>query len=220
MEPPGHSTRKPEMMRKNKGAVIYGAGGAVGSAVVRACAREGGHAVSHRAPPGARRRCRQGSAFRRRTRRDGGGRRARRTRRGPASTVGDRHGGPRRYLVPRDRHRVEHDAAGCARGRAGGRAMLPADCDRHQVVLSDRTPGRPADGRAAIGGDHDRHVNPLTDGPPIDGRRRSGDERRGGAHANLSAELAPHGIRVVGLRPQGMPESGTIKAVFGLHAKA
>jgi NAD(P)-dependent dehydrogenase (short-subunit alcohol dehydrogenase family) len=37
---------------------------------------------------------------------------------------------------------------------------------------------------------------------------------------DLSAELAPHGIRVVGLRPQGMPESGTIKEVFGLHAKA
>lgn len=37
---------------------------------------------------------------------------------------------------------------------------------------------------------------------------------------DLSAELAPHGVRVVGLRPQGMPESGTIKEVFGLHAKA
>ena len=37
---------------------------------------------------------------------------------------------------------------------------------------------------------------------------------------NLSAELAPQGIRVVGLRPQGMPETGTIKEVFGLHAKA
>jgi NAD(P)-dependent dehydrogenase (short-subunit alcohol dehydrogenase family) len=37
---------------------------------------------------------------------------------------------------------------------------------------------------------------------------------------DLSAELAPHGIRVVGLRPHGMPESGTIKEVFGLHAKA
>jgi NAD(P)-dependent dehydrogenase (short-subunit alcohol dehydrogenase family) len=37
---------------------------------------------------------------------------------------------------------------------------------------------------------------------------------------DLSAELAPQGIRVVGLRPQGMPESGTIKEVFGLHAKA
>jgi NAD(P)-dependent dehydrogenase (short-subunit alcohol dehydrogenase family) len=37
---------------------------------------------------------------------------------------------------------------------------------------------------------------------------------------NLSAELAPQGIRVVGLQPQGMPEFGTIKEVFGLHAKA
>ncbi|WP_050478224.1 SDR family NAD(P)-dependent oxidoreductase [Herbaspirillum rhizosphaerae] len=36
----------------------------------------------------------------------------------------------------------------------------------------------------------------------------------------LSAELAPYGIRVVGLRPHGMPESDTIKEVFGLHAKA
>jgi NAD(P)-dependent dehydrogenase (short-subunit alcohol dehydrogenase family) len=37
---------------------------------------------------------------------------------------------------------------------------------------------------------------------------------------NLSAELAPQGIRVVGLRPQGMPETATIKEVFGLHARA
>lgn len=31
---------------------------------------------------------------------------------------------------------------------------------------------------------------------------------------DLSAELAPHGIRVVGLRPQAMPETGTIKDAF------
>lgn len=37
---------------------------------------------------------------------------------------------------------------------------------------------------------------------------------------NLSAELGHHGIRVVGLRPQGMPDSDTIKEVYGLHAKA
>jgi NAD(P)-dependent dehydrogenase (short-subunit alcohol dehydrogenase family) len=36
----------------------------------------------------------------------------------------------------------------------------------------------------------------------------------------LSAELAPHGLRVVGLRPQGMPETGRIKESFGLYAKA
>jgi NAD(P)-dependent dehydrogenase (short-subunit alcohol dehydrogenase family) len=36
----------------------------------------------------------------------------------------------------------------------------------------------------------------------------------------LSAELAPQGIRVVGLRPQGMPETGRIKESFELYAKA
>ena len=37
---------------------------------------------------------------------------------------------------------------------------------------------------------------------------------------DLSAELAPQGIRVVGLRPQGMPETDRIKESFGLFAKA
>jgi NAD(P)-dependent dehydrogenase (short-subunit alcohol dehydrogenase family) len=37
---------------------------------------------------------------------------------------------------------------------------------------------------------------------------------------SLSAELAPHGIRVLGLRPQGMPETATIKRAFEPRAKA
>jgi NAD(P)-dependent dehydrogenase (short-subunit alcohol dehydrogenase family) len=37
---------------------------------------------------------------------------------------------------------------------------------------------------------------------------------------DLSAELAPQGIRVVGLRPQGMPESRTIRDGFEPRAKA
>jgi NAD(P)-dependent dehydrogenase (short-subunit alcohol dehydrogenase family) len=37
---------------------------------------------------------------------------------------------------------------------------------------------------------------------------------------DLSAELAPHGIRVVGLRPQAMLETGTIKRAFEPRAKA
>jgi NAD(P)-dependent dehydrogenase (short-subunit alcohol dehydrogenase family) len=36
----------------------------------------------------------------------------------------------------------------------------------------------------------------------------------------LSAELAPHGIRVVGLRPQAMPETPAIKNAFEPRAKA
>lgn len=37
---------------------------------------------------------------------------------------------------------------------------------------------------------------------------------------SLSAELAPHGIRVVGLRPQGIPETATIKRAYEPRAKA
>jgi NAD(P)-dependent dehydrogenase (short-subunit alcohol dehydrogenase family) len=37
---------------------------------------------------------------------------------------------------------------------------------------------------------------------------------------HLSAELAPQGVRVVGLRPQGMPESATIKRAFEPRAEA
>ena len=37
---------------------------------------------------------------------------------------------------------------------------------------------------------------------------------------DLSAELAPQGIRVVGLRPQGMPETATLKEAFEPRAKA
>lgn len=36
----------------------------------------------------------------------------------------------------------------------------------------------------------------------------------------LSAELAPHGIRVVGLRPQGIPETDRIKQSFEVYATA
>src|SRR5439155_18406549 len=35
----------------------------------------------------------------------------------------------------------------------------------------------------------------------------------------LSAELAPQGIRVVGLRPQAMPETSTLKEAFEARAK-
>jgi NAD(P)-dependent dehydrogenase (short-subunit alcohol dehydrogenase family) len=37
---------------------------------------------------------------------------------------------------------------------------------------------------------------------------------------DLSAELAPHGIRVIGLRPQAMPETRTIREAFEPRARA
>ncbi|QHV96688.1 SDR family NAD(P)-dependent oxidoreductase [Spirosoma endbachense] len=37
---------------------------------------------------------------------------------------------------------------------------------------------------------------------------------------DLSVEVGPKGVRVLGIRTHGMPDSDTIKEVFGLHARA
>ena len=41
-----------------------------------------------------------------------------------------------------------------------------------------------------------------------------------GLSRSLSAEFGPHGVRAVCLRTTGIPETATIDVVFGLHAKA
>lgn len=41
-----------------------------------------------------------------------------------------------------------------------------------------------------------------------------------GLSRSLSAELGPQGIRVICLRSAAIPETGTIREVFGLHARA
>jgi hypothetical protein len=48
-----------------------------------------------------------------------------------------------------------YEDSGCASGRAGCRAVLPADHGPHEIVLPDRTPGRKAYDSEQIGGDHD-----------------------------------------------------------------
>jgi NAD(P)-dependent dehydrogenase (short-subunit alcohol dehydrogenase family) len=37
---------------------------------------------------------------------------------------------------------------------------------------------------------------------------------------DLSAELAPHGIRVVGVRPHGLPETSTMREIYEIKSKA
>jgi NAD(P)-dependent dehydrogenase (short-subunit alcohol dehydrogenase family) len=84
----------------------------------------------------------------------------------------------------------------------------------------DRTLGREAQDPERIGGDHDRNRTPLADGLPLVGGYGPADAAKEALTRDLSAALAPHGIRVVGLRPQGMPETRTIKNGFERRAKA
>ena len=61
---------------------------------------------------------------------------------------------------------------------------------------------------------------PARTGTPLNGGYGPAQAAKEALTRNLSAELAPHGIRVVGLRPQAMPETATIQRAFEPRAKA
>jgi NAD(P)-dependent dehydrogenase (short-subunit alcohol dehydrogenase family) len=59
---------------------------------------------------------------------------------------------------------------------------------------------------------------PARTGTPLNGGYGPAQAAKEALSRELSAELAPQGIRVVGLRPHGMPETDSLKEVF--EAKA
>ena len=61
---------------------------------------------------------------------------------------------------------------------------------------------------------------PGRTGTPLNGGYGPAQAAKDQLTRDLSAELAPQGIRVVGLRPHGMPETSMIKGLFEIKAKA
>ena len=61
---------------------------------------------------------------------------------------------------------------------------------------------------------------PSRTGTPLQGGYPPAMAAKEALTRDLSAELAPQGIRVVGLRPHGIPETGTLKEAFEPRAKA
>ena len=59
---------------------------------------------------------------------------------------------------------------------------------------------------------------PARMGSPLNGGYGSAHAAKEALTRDLSAELAPQGIRVVGLRPGGMPKTRTMKEIFELKA--
>jgi NAD(P)-dependent dehydrogenase (short-subunit alcohol dehydrogenase family) len=59
---------------------------------------------------------------------------------------------------------------------------------------------------------------PSRTGTPLNGGYGPAQAAKEALTRELSAELAPHGIRVVGLRPYGIPEAGSLKEVFDAKA--
>jgi NAD(P)-dependent dehydrogenase (short-subunit alcohol dehydrogenase family) len=60
---------------------------------------------------------------------------------------------------------------------------------------------------------------PSRAGTPLNGGYGPAQAAKEALTRELSAELAPNGIRVVGLRPNGIPEAGSLREVFDVKAK-
>ena len=59
---------------------------------------------------------------------------------------------------------------------------------------------------------------PSRAGTPLNGGYGPAQAAKEALTRELSAELAPQGIRVVGLRPNGIPEADSLKEVFEVKA--
>jgi NAD(P)-dependent dehydrogenase (short-subunit alcohol dehydrogenase family) len=207
------------MMLKNKVAVIYGAGGAVGSAVARAFAREGAKLFlsgRHRA---------RVEAVAKDIVSAGGSAETAEVDALDEQTV-DRH--LQSVIDKAGRVDVSFNAIGIPNTTLQGVPLVELAVEQFSLPVATYTRSYFLTARLAarrMVAQRSGVIMTVTSIPS-----RTGIPLMGGVGPamsavealtrDLSAELAPHGIRVVGLRPHGMPESGTIKEVFRLHAKA
>jgi NAD(P)-dependent dehydrogenase (short-subunit alcohol dehydrogenase family) len=206
------------MMLDNKVAVIYGAGGAVGGAVARAFAHEGATLFL------AGHRCSSVEVVARDIRRPGGSAEAAEVDALDEQAI-DRHllsviakagrvdiafnavaiSGAGIFGVPLVDIGVEqfslpittHTRSYFLIARLAARRMLP---NKSGVIMTATT-------------QHARMGMPMSGGY---GPAMAAEEALTRA---LSAELAPQGIRVVGLRPQAMPETDTLREAFEIRAR-
>ena len=201
------------MMLKDKVAVVYGAGGAIGGAVARAFALEGAevHLVGRQPGPAEVLAKEIDSA--------GGS--------AEAATVDaldeqalDDH---LRSVLDRAGHiDISFNAVGVANTAILGVPLTELDVERFSLPIATYTTSYFLTARLAA-----RHMIPNGSGTIMTVSAlpaRSGTRLNGGYGAamaakealtrDLSAELAPLGIRVVGLRPHAIPETATMKEVF------
>ena len=207
------------MMLKNRVGVIYGAGGAIGGAVARAFAREGAKLFltgRHRAPVEAvAKEVVSGGGFAATAEVDA-----------LDEQAVDSH---LQFVIDKaGRVDISFNAVGIPNTTLQGVPLAELDIEQFSLPIATYTRSYFVTARLAA-----RRMVPNRSGVIMTVTSipsRTGIPLMGGVGPamgavesltrGLSAELAPHGIRVVGLRPHGMPESGTIKEVFGLHAKA
>jgi NAD(P)-dependent dehydrogenase (short-subunit alcohol dehydrogenase family) len=205
------------MMLNNKVAVIYGAGGAIGGAVARAFAREGARLFltgRKRAPV---------EAVTREIAAAGGSAEAaevdaldERGLDGHLQSVIDRAG----------RVDISFNAIGIPDEEIVGVPLVELDVEKFARPIAAYTTSYFLTARLAArrmvakksGVIMTVSALPARIGSPLIGGYTPALAAKEALTRSLSMELAPHGIRVIGLRPHAIPESASIQEVFKLKA--
>jgi NAD(P)-dependent dehydrogenase (short-subunit alcohol dehydrogenase family) len=201
------------MMLKNKVAVIYGGGGAIGGAVARAFAREGARLflTGHRRGPVDLVAKEIASA--------GGSAEA-----AEIDALDEQAVGTHLQSVIDKAGRVDisFNAISAPTAKVVGVPLTELNLDQFSLPITFYTTSYFLTARLAA-----RHMIPRKSGvimtvtalpartgTPLNGGYGSAQAAKEALTRDLSVELAPQGIRVVGLRPHGMPETSTMKEVF------
>jgi NAD(P)-dependent dehydrogenase (short-subunit alcohol dehydrogenase family) len=207
------------MMLEDKVAVIYGAGGAIGSAVARAFASEGADLFL------TGRQLASVEVVAKEVRSAGGSAEAAEVDALDEQAV-DKH--LQSVIGAAGRVDISFDAVGIPNSRILGVPLIELDVEQFSLPIMAYTRSyfltarlvarRMVANRSGVimtaTATHSRTGIPLVGGY---GPAMAAKEA---LTRDLSAELAPQGVRVVGLRPYAMPESRTIKEAFEPRAEA
>jgi NAD(P)-dependent dehydrogenase (short-subunit alcohol dehydrogenase family) len=206
------------MMLENKVAVIYGAGGEIGGAVARAFASEGAKVFlsgRKRAPL---------EAVAKEIQSAGGSAEAAEVDALDEQAV-DKH--LQSVIDKAGRIDISFNAIGISPEKILGVPLIEMDVEQFSLAIASYTRSYSLTARLAA----KRMVQnksgvimtvtalPSRKGTPLNGGYGSAQAAKEALTRDLSAELAPQGIRVVGLRPHGMPETSTIREVYEMKAK-
>jgi NAD(P)-dependent dehydrogenase (short-subunit alcohol dehydrogenase family) len=206
------------MLLKNKTAVIYGAAGAIGGAVARAFAREGAQLflTGRQLAPVA--------AVAQEINLAGGSAEAAAVDALDEQAV-DQH--LQSVIGTAGRVDISFDAIGIPTAKVVGVPLVEIGVEQFSLPIAAYTRAYFLTARLAA-----RHMIPRKSGvimtitafPARTGTRSNGGygpalAAKEALTRDLSLELAPQGIRVVGLRPHGLPETSTMKELFELRAK-
>jgi NAD(P)-dependent dehydrogenase (short-subunit alcohol dehydrogenase family) len=204
------------MMLEDKVAVVYGAGGAIGGAVARSFAREGASLFltgRSRAPVDV-------------VAKDIGGSVEVAEVDALDERVIDEHLAS--VLDQAGRVDISFNAVGTRDAKILGVPMVDLDVEWFSRPIADSTRSYFLTARLAArrmieaGSGVIMTVSaiPARSGFPLQGGYGPAQAAKEALTRSLSAELAPHGIRVLALRPNGLPETDTLREAFESRAQA